>query len=166
MKLSRFTRFVRVNLIGLLAISNLLIVFLKFKVERPQTILYRCDGKHKKTGLSQNAVSVARGVEVSEDDSPPVRPSPVRSALSVVPSPASHGVQGDWSGTLIPASCNYAYMVADVPLLSVGDGLFYRRGDLTKWGRIKWIGRDFFTTDTHLVSVGVDQAQLAQVGAK
>lgn len=156
MKMSKFNRFVRVNLIGLLAVGNLLVVFFKFKVERPQTITYRCDGKHVSTNAAPVSAVVTSFAAVSPGQ-------PVKQVSSVPQS-----LRGDWSEELKEVSCDYIAGVADgVPILQTGAGRYYRRGDLTRWGRVTWIGADFFTTDKCLVRLEpVQEVAAIQGGEK
>lgn len=143
MKMSRFTRFVRVNLIGLLALMNVIAIFMKFRVERPQTITYKCAGRHAPLFTNQFQQVAGPAPVVRSLDLPERRP------------PVNHSLQGDWDGDLKEAACDYTMGVADgVPMLQTGDGRYFKRGDLTRWGRIKWIAPDFFTTDKMLVRLG------------
>jgi hypothetical protein len=144
MKLSTVNRFVRVNLVGLLALLNMSIVFLKFKIERPAPVVCKCSGIHSKTNLLHSS-----GSPVSLSNSPSLS-----SPLAPPAVPVRHKVQGDWEGDLKETSCNYYSMTdGQGPLLSNGEGRYYRRGDLTRWGRILWIGPDFFTTEKYLVKL-------------
>lgn len=151
MKLSHINRFIRVNLVGLLALLNLIAVFQKFKIERPSLVVCKCKGVHAVT----NAVSIA---------SMPSKPLSV-APLAVAPVPASHKVNGDWEGDLKEVSCDYTSAIANgVPILQTGSDTYYKRGDLTMWGRIKWIGADYFTTDKCLVRLGGRVAQAFNQG--
>jgi len=51
-------------------------------------------------------------------------------------------------------TADYSYQVADgVPMLSCGWGKYFKRGDQTMYGRIKWIGPDYFETEKGIVKL-------------
>lgn len=85
----------------------------------------------------------------------------ITNVVSQVGSPDLSGrgvssVSGSQPLVKVQAVCDYQYMtVDDVPMLSCGEGLYYKRGDYTQFGRVQWIGKDFFETDTHIVKTGV-----------
>ncbi len=131
---------------------NILVVYAKFKVERPATILYRCDGKHSPT--NKTVVAVAQ-----KETSQPVAVVPKVSPVV--------GLNGDVHGELKEAVSDYVSGIADgVPILQSGNGRYYKRGDLTRWGRILWIGADFFTTDKCMVKLQALGEKLAFGGEK
>lgn len=45
------------------------------------------------------------------------------------------------------------FSVNDIPMLRAGEGLYFKRGDVTLFGRIEWIGKDFFITDSAKVKL-------------
>jgi hypothetical protein len=142
MKLSKITRFIRANLVGLLALLNVVVVFSKFKVE------------NRITKITERVVNVASTKEKKRAFQSVSSPSFVPAVPVAVP--PSHKVSGDWEGELKEVSCDYTSAIAqDVPILQTPNGKYLKRGDLTIWGRIKWIGSDFFTTDKCLVRLGV-----------
>ena len=152
MKMTKFTRFVRVNLIGLLALMNVIAIFVKFRVERPQTITYKCMGKHPPLYTNQVSQVSAMPSALAARDMPMPRQK------------VSHTVRGDWDGELKEATCDYTSAVVDgVPILQTGTNRYVRRGDLTRWGRVLWIGADFFTTDKAIVRLQEEQRQVASV---
>lgn len=54
-------------------------------------------------------------------------------------------------------SANYTFFtVNDVPMLKVSEGIYYKRGDRTAYGRIEWIGKDYFITDEAKVMLKSD----------
>jgi len=154
--MSRFTRFVRVNLIGLLALMNVLAVFLKFKVERPQTITYKCTAKHQEQAPDKVArVGVSSAVGF------------VHQPAAVPRVPPRHAVQGDWDFELKQETCDYTSAIVEgVPTLQTGTNRYLRRGDLTRWGRVQWIGADFFTTEKCMVKLGTAFDVAANEGGK
>lgn len=139
MKLSRVTRFIRVNLVGCLAFLNLIVIYKKFSVERPAPVACKCSASHSVTNKS-GVVSLP--LPIASAGSPALPPAPVR-----------HDVRGGWEGELREATCDYTSgtWTDGGPCLNVGNGRYFRRGDQTSWGRIMWIGPDYFTTDKFLV---------------
>ncbi len=138
MKLSRITRFIRVNLVGLLAFLNLIVIYKKFSIQRPAPVLCKCSGLHGSTNntgfVSIPAPAPSAGSQVS---------------LSV---PVRHDLRGGWVGELKETTCDYTSAVVDgLPILQTGTNRYYVRGDQTSWGRVMWIGQDYFTTDRFLV---------------